>query len=544
MTTSPGERSQFAIKIFSYESPDRSGRCALVLATNDTEGIGDYKISDVKLEYGAIPTTWSSSTDDADTNGYNIYNNSIIVRNYHGATIDRYLGGFKFNLGNGSTASFLRMEKVLQNTKEHTISFKYKLEDGDPLSTYLFKLRHSLGATSYDITATKNEQYISYTIIPDVYDSTYNFIDFIASDQTGTQGKVVITELQVESGTVATKYGLSPSDTNEAIFLSSERISLNLRDAGINLEDDTITLRGDKVIFSDSSGENTGKIRISPEDGSLIAEGTITANKGQIGKWLIQDGDLRTIEDTTSGLPKCIISASNNPYGRGNAEMTFNSTGIIESPSWGNGKTVDQKLKISSDYDSAIEARVVNSHVAYMSSAGFFSNRAGMNPLTLSSGYDARACYVALGNANLKENYYYSNSFICGFYGTSYNSDESSESPNPAPDWGAYINKLNVQGFHSTPKQIDTSERLTKYDTYVSSYSQKKTWVVLPDDPQQGQYIYFKNINGYETVIETEGPQILSAGGNISNSVGASHKGGLYIFYYDGQYWLQSYTHQ
>lgn len=124
-----------------------------------------------------------------------------------------------------------------------------------------------------------------------------------AADVTG-KIKIFVTELSypmLEIGEVATEFVADSEETSAFANLTSDRIQLAVQSAlgltGIDITHGTIELRGNKVVFTNSTGTITGKISIDPTTGTLIASdvqvgGKVTATSGKIAGFNISGNGL------------------------------------------------------------------------------------------------------------------------------------------------------------------------------------------------------------------------------------------------------------
>lgn len=124
-----------------------------------------------------------------------------------------------------------------------------------------------------------------------------------AADVTG-KIKIFVTELSypmLEIGEVATEFVADSEETSAFANLTSDRIQFAVQSAlgltGIDITNGTIELRGNKVVFTDSTGTITGKISIDPTTGTLIASdvqvsGKVTATSGKIAGFTVSGNGL------------------------------------------------------------------------------------------------------------------------------------------------------------------------------------------------------------------------------------------------------------
>ena len=238
-TASPMETVQYASKI-----PLNTlfhGSFNLVLNSIDDDPIGTFDLQDLKLEYGAIPTPWCESTEDAKFNGLNLYNHNTEVQFTNCINHRKFIGGMEFKLNKVSESEvhipFVRMNNILKNDREHSIQFKHKLSPDSLISESNFQIKYPENQLGKEFTSVKSkEQFFKMTIIPNRYDPTHDFIDIVAHNPNIDTGQIIITDLQVEQGPYVSNYGLSPIDTQAAILFSQDQIELKLGQTGINIE--------------------------------------------------------------------------------------------------------------------------------------------------------------------------------------------------------------------------------------------------------------------------------------------------------------------
>ncbi len=258
-----------------------------------------------------------------------------------------------------------------------------------------------------------------------------------------------------------------------------------------------------------------------------IATNLLLAENANIADWIIKDGKITSQNKISNGKPRAILDGNNGG-------VTFNSQ-ISKYTYSGGTQTISQSIDISSS-SGLMEVRNSDGDVAYISSLGMFANRAGVQAVPYSSGVELKAAMVALGNGNLQKSAYSSRAAICGIYATSYNSNS-----NPAPSWGAYINKLRALGFYMGVRQITSTTYLTATDFYVSCYNTGTCYIYLPSSPQEGQMILITRLNATSPTVYGNGKSIHTDGNTVSSKKVGEGRGDSALFIFDGQYWKYNY---
>ncbi len=258
-----------------------------------------------------------------------------------------------------------------------------------------------------------------------------------------------------------------------------------------------------------------------------VATSLLLAENANIADWIIKDGKIASQESISSGEPNALLNGAEG-------SIEFKSDILRYTPQGGE-KNVVQTISVSSQEG---QVRVSNSDydIAYISSQGILANRAGVQALPSQAGIELKAAVVALGYGDLRRDAYDNAGAICGIFATSSNTNSD-----PAPSWGAYINKLRANGLYFNTRQIYKTTYLTDKDTFVSCYNSTTITLYLPASPQEGQMIFISRMNKSDVTLQGNGKQMRSSV-ELYDSLNVT--GDMVYFaslIFDGQYWKYSY---
>ena len=278
-----------------------------------------------------------------------------------------------------------------------------------------------------------------------------------AADVTG-KIKIFVTELSypmLEIGEVATEFVADSEETSAFANLTSDRIQLAVQSAlgltGIDITNGTIELRGNKVVFTNSTGTITGKISIDPTTGTLIASdvqvsGKMTATSGAIAGFTIEGGVLKGSSQ----------SMSNYSLKLGPEMMEFEKTDNLT------GYTVTTTLN-----SDGLEIWDGRHHFKTFEAAG-------ANSILTAAGYpDMYNTRLPLTLANTDTNINKTNVVL--------RLSAHSGGKNVA----AMIDNGQVMGLRPEVRGVNSNTALTLYDHTI--IATKGCTLTLPSSPQEGQ---------------------------------------------------------
>ena len=258
-----------------------------------------------------------------------------------------------------------------------------------------------------------------------------------------------------------------------------------------------------------------------------IATNLILAEGANIGDWVIKSGKITSQRTTNDGTSRAQLNGADG-------KISFASD-ISKYTASGGTTIVKQTILLDSQLGD-IEVRTSDGDVSSMNSQGIFTNRAGIQALPSSVGVELKAAIVAVGYGNLEKTAYSSVGALCGLYATA-----SNNSYNPAPTWGAYINKLLANGMYFAYRRISGTTWLNENDTYISCYNTGTINVYLPSSPQNGMMLFVRRMNNASVVVYGNGKSIHVDGSTPSSLSICGGRGDTAIFIYDGQYWNYNY---
>jgi len=260
-----------------------------------------------------------------------------------------------------------------------------------------------------------------------------------------------------------------------------------------------------------------------------VATNLLLAEFANIADWVIKSAKITSQNNTSDGTPRAQLDGQNGAITLASDISTYTASGGSQS--------LKQTIKIESQSGN-IESRTPSS-VAYLTSQGFFANRAGTQALPASSGIELKAAVVALGNGDLQRTAYSSLGAICGVYGSASNSNS-----NPAPAFGGYFFNLMARGLNLGVKTLSNSDdnySPFENDCFFSCYNTAYITLYFRT-PQSVGKIYYIRINNSATVnINTSasgGKQIMLQNGSLVNSYSITTRGSLASIIWDGSYWL------
>lgn len=273
---------------------------AIYLTTNGTE-FTNYKFylqveegtkSEVTEyeQYGASPSPdYPSEIENVE--GKNIFDNKHPTAISQGAIWQPTETGGKYS----TTVNWKKIEWRFKLDTSKTYTFHYKARNSSTLYLYIKTFTDNTYSTEKtsiiaDGTAT------SKTFTPD---TQYVLIKF---DNSAVEADVLIEELQLEEGTVATDYvpynSLEIKDVGENLFNPS------------NAKDGYVSDGSGQIIGVNIKNKNTGYIKIDGEEKYFILSNKLTGNWGA---WY--DKDKKFISGITLGSKnKGIVTAPNNAY--------------------------------------------------------------------------------------------------------------------------------------------------------------------------------------------------------------------------------------
>lgn len=265
-------------------------------------------------------------------------------------------------------------------------------------------------------------------------------------------------------------------------------------------------------LMSNGSGYLANKNIYWETDGSAFFKGEITASSGNIGNWIISNGNI--VSDSNAS-PAITLDAE------GQQILINSATSGDEDNNGGTGggsllSSVGSKIEINAK-NGRIEVNANNAPsystgTAYVSPTGIFANLAGTNALPTSSGYSHRGAIVGLGFANVDKIEEWSlngdQTMVAGVYGRASNNGN-------APAYGGYFNNLKAAGFIlNTFFVTDSTDEGTRISTAYSviigltnrSVHRK---VYLPSDTYDGRTVKFIQMGAGSMYVYPYGGQRL-----------------------------------
>jgi hypothetical protein len=314
--------------------------------------------------------------------------------------------------------------------------------------------------------------------------------------------------------------------------------------------------RSDAGIFEGSNyfPNNTSKWNSFGAQFDSVATKLLLAEMANIGDWRIKGGKITSqeaydgttiISDTNTDIqtPRVQLFGRNDPFRPEDPIGLIFASNVSKYTETGGDETIKQTIKIDSK-TGQIESRA-GSDVSYLNSQGVFSNKAGMQALSATTGIEIKSAIVGLGYGNLQKNAYSSLGAICGVFGIAQNSNA-----NPAPAFGGYFFNLMAAGLNLSVKTITNSNdgyTPTENDCYFSCYNTQYITLYFNAPKAVGKIYYFRLNNAAEVnlnVATNGGKQMMMPDGSKGGGTTASAKGELITLVWDGSYWLYNSTVQ
>lgn len=259
-----------------------------------------------------------------------------------------------------------------------------------------------------------------------------------------------------------------------------------------------------------------------------IATNLLLAEGANIGDWFISQGKIVSTLETGN---KITLDAKG---GEVLLETSYNDYDNI-MPEYGNQFGANIRLSLNR---GNVEVHAKNSPsystgTSYLSPTGIFSNMAGTDGMSSSSGYTHRGAIVGLGFANVAKRTWSVNmvdTIIAGVYGRADNSGT-------APAFGGFFYNLYAGGLILGRKCITGSgtkghsSYLSGSDSVVIGYSRYDETVYLPSNPTEGQVIFVKQWwSGKMTFKPLTGHCIYDDTSENSDYPFAEGQGGMFVF--------------
>lgn len=444
-------------------------------------------------------------------------------------------------VGDSSGNSAARMYNVINSNGFWTISFDIRGTQGTNNQAFTVDICDR-GGIPINLTSDNDWKHHEITIEVTNYSSNiYNFIDF---EHLGWL-YIYLRNIKVEKGNKATDWTPAPEDVTAEIdnsidvqptYVYRDNYSSSVGYTGSNQRVDIV--KYNNVYYRAKRKLNGSFSNQTPADNSAywenfggqfesIATNLLLAENATIGDWVIKSGRITSQRTTNDGTSRAQLNGADG-------KISFASD-ISKYTASGGTTTVKQTISLDSQ-SGDIEVRTSDGDVSYMNSQGIFTNRAGMQALPSSTGVELKAAIVALGYGNLEKTAYSSVGALCGLYAIASNS-----SYNPAPTWGAYINKLLANGMYYGCRRISGSTWLNASDTYISCYNTGTIAVYLPSSPQNGMILFIRRMNDANVTVYGNGKSIHVDGSTPSSLNICGGRGDTAVFIYDGQYWNYNY---
>lgn len=416
--------------------------------------------------------------------------------------------------------------------KKHTITFKTKASFADteyvlfrlqPIiiegnSQYLYicmpKLELGKVATAYDANSNDNRpDYQEYrfakngsrnsapslvktdaepngwtTVQPSV--GTLEYLWMIVAKKSGTGALLENWSEPVRITPYDGKDGKSPAMVYRGVYDSSKTYYGNqYRVDAVKYNGIYYIARIDAGEFYNVAPTNTSKWNNFGAQFESIATNLLLAEGANIGDWFISQGKIVSTLETGNKITldakggEVLLETSDNDYDNIMSEYG-NQFGANIRLSLNRGN-VEVHAKNSPSYSTG---------TSYLSPTGIFSNMAGTDGMSSSSGYTHRGAIVGLGFANVAKRTWSVNmvdTIIAGVYGRADNSGT-------APAFGGFFYNLYAGGLILGRKCITESgtkghsSYLSGSDSVVIGYSRYDETVYLPSDPKEGQVIFVK----------------------------------------------------
>lgn len=299
-------------------------------------------------------------------------------------------------------------------------------------------------------------------------------------------------EFQIEKGNKATDWGLSQNDINKAI-INEVASSLTIDKNKISLASKTIEINGttiakaiameDLVVQSDK-GLSTLKVK---KDGTFYAKGSK------------KNFDIDGKEDIDTSLT---IDSNEQSIKLTSLDTVFTSKEDILGT-----KCISTTLISGEKGSISISgSNEMNSHAfTKISNHGIYTNTAGCNVASITSGIVCKAAIVGIGISKFKQNER-GDAFVAGVYGRT-------ENEGSAPGYGGYFDTLRANGFVMSMIDIsgptDKYTSLTRDTSFVLGNSSVCQTVYLPSDAYKGTVIWLKQWwTGYMRVRPSDTQQL------------------------------------
>lgn len=259
----------------------------------------------------------------------------------------------------------------------------------------------------------------------------------------------------------------------------------------------------------------------------ILATQTLLAENANIGKWLIQNGQI-------------VSQATHNDYPRvhlNGEEGYAKFTSGVEIYGDAGYRDYTEEITIDSRTGEISARREGDAYqlsaASKLSSNGLFANFAGIDALPPSTGVQAKGAIVGLGFGKLSKTIWQGIDFIAGVIGRAENS-----ASNPAPAYGGVFWGLKSFGRYKGVKTIgqsETSYTVQKYDEVIICYNTGTLSIQLPENEPPGREIRVRRVND-GVVIKGKGANLITDVAHSSVSI--INKGSEVTFFWDGSYWL------
>ncbi len=221
--------------------------------------------------------------------------------------------------------------------------------------------------------------------------------------------------------------------------------------------------------------------------------GWLTVSGGTIGGWVINGKELH------AGTGAISFDAENK---RIRLECSSSQSSYNLNSSFGAILTMDCSSGIIQA--SALKPPSYSTAIAYMSSNGIFSNMAGINGMSGSSGYTHRGAIVGLGFANVDKSTWSMNAdetVVAGVYGRASNSGT-------ADAYGGFFYQLKACGLITSIYYFGDNDNNTQLSldktTVIGLVNSDKTCVLyLPKNAHEGQEVEIIQMGAGVTRIDT-----------------------------------------
>ncbi|MFV0365720.1 MAG: hypothetical protein ACK5JS_04350, partial [Mangrovibacterium sp.] len=328
-------------------------------------------------------------------------------------------------------------------------------DTGNALQCYLVNVKDDI----WQGTFKRNPLY-SYSTPQTRQFSIYNY------PESNVSGSSKIELIQIERGNKATAWSLSPVDVkDEANEYADEKdtelaSSLTITANKISLASQTIELTGNVLADAIEIG---GDLKVGSRDSAAALEvsksGAFYAKGSDGSSQMIVDSDEQLIELKSDKVADGISG-------------TESGTTVIRMSSG------DGSISVRGATSAASNSSTV------VGNGGIFANTALQSIYPASTGVQAKASIVGLGQGNVATDITNPNGFVAGVYGRA-------STNGTAPAVGGYFEVLKASGLVLNTKSLSGNCTLSTEDTYVFNSTGSKYEVMLPLNPLTGQTIFF-----------------------------------------------------